>query len=148
MDFFAINRRHFMGHTPHGQGVCSVRSDGELDDFIIQVQVREDGLPWHRILRQNLDTICKFLWNNAVWQAQLLQGADHAQGFHATDFSFFNLVVIRNTGTWQGHNDLDASFDIWGTADNLTWLLITSVHLTEVEVGIWHIFTGEDMAHH
>ena len=137
-----------MGYTPHGQGIRSIRSDRELDDFIIQVQDWEDRLPWHGILRQNLDAIRKFLWNDAIWQAQLLQGADHAQGLHAPDFSFFNLVVIRNTGTWQGHDNLDTSFDIWGTADNLTGHFITRIHLTEMEVGIWHIFTGEDMAYH
>ena len=143
---FSIDCSDFMCHTTHRKSIRTVRCDWQFDDFIIKVKIWENAIARNGIFWQNLDTIRKFLRNNAIWKSKLCQRTDHPERFHAANLTFFDFVIVCNTGTRNGNNYLDASSDIWSTTNNLTWTFsISCIYLTQVQVCFRHIFTWQDM---
>ena len=64
VDCLVIDGCYFVSYPTHRKSVCTVWSDGKFNNFIIQVEVREDFIPRNSILRQDLNPICKFFRYN------------------------------------------------------------------------------------
>ena len=82
-------------------------------------------------------------------QGKFLQGAEHAVGEDAPEFSLLNLYAAREGGLVEGHRYQIPYMDVPGAGDDLDRFLLAHVQLAYphvVAVGV--AFHGDDAAYH
>ena len=78
LQLLAEGRRDFPGNTQNALTIRPVRSDGDVENRIVQADHIPDVIPGRRILRQVQQTVYLGAWIQVFVQAQFLPGAQHA----------------------------------------------------------------------
>ncbi len=82
-------------------------------------------------------------------EVQLLEGAEHAVGGHATELALFNLCTAGEQGFVLGNRHQVAHMDVPCAGDDLGRLRLSHVDLADPHVVAVRVFLhGENLAHH
>ena len=94
IDCLVIDGCYFVRYPTHRKSICTVWSDGKFNNFIIQVEVREDFFSWNSIFWQDLDAICEFFWyHNLDACSHIWCSTDDLTRFFFTHINLANMKV-------------------------------------------------------